>query len=232
MKLSIIIPVFNEARTLDDIIRQVHDAPMPPGVAKEIIVVNDGSTDNSAKVLDGLQDKLDLKVFHQKSNQGKTAAVTFGIAKAAGDFILIQDADLEYSPRNYPKLLEPLLSQDAKVVYGSRFKGTIRGMLLMNRLANIFSNITFNLFFGKRLTDINTCFKIFPRQVFDRIRITSSHFVFETELTAKMIRLGYEIWEVPIHYQGRSAEHGKKMNAFRALQMFWGIIKYRFSPLA
>jgi glycosyltransferase involved in cell wall biosynthesis len=229
MKLSVIIPVFNEAPTLAAIIQQVATSPLPSEIAKEIIVVNDGSSDNSRAILDQLKDSFDLKVFHHNVNQGKTAAIRRGLEEATGDFILIQDADLEYSPKDFPALLEPLLTYKAKIVYGSRFKGQITGMTLTNRIANRTSNITFNILFGTHLTDINTCYKVLPQQIFKKIPITSSHFVFETEITARLIHNGYEILEVPIHYQGRSVKRGKKMNWLRALQMFWGILRFRFS---
>ena len=163
---------------------------------------------------------------------GKTTAIKLGIEKSTGDIILIQDADLEYSPKNYPDLLEPILVNKATIVYGSRFKGSIKGMTLTNRLANIFSNITATMLFAKLITDVNTCYKAFKKDVLQDITIESKNFTFETEITAKLLRKGHNIHEIPINYIARTQKKGKKMNWPKALEMYAGLIKYRFSRLA
>ena len=169
-----------------------------------------------------------IKVFHQ-INAGKTAALMNGIKHAIGDIILIQDADMEYDPAQYPQLLEPILSGQTQVVYGSRFLGTIEDMEPINRFANIVSNRTFSLLWGTRITDINTCYKVFARDAIAGIEITSSHFAFETEMTVKLLKKGIGIKEIPILYKARSRQQGKKIKWGTALQMYWPIIKYRFS---
>lgn len=228
MKISIIIPVYNEEKTIGAILDKVLSVELPEGMTREVIVVNDGSRDQTAEVLNRYNDRQDVKIFHQ-ANQGKTAALVRGIAEATGDILLIQDADLEYDPNEYSKLLDPILMNRADVVYGSRFKGVIRNMLFINRLANMVSNIVFTLLYFYPLTDINTCFKVFRREVLRGIVIKSKHFEFETEITAKVVNRGYKIFEVPIEYIARAKQEGKKICWRRALEMFWGILKYRFA---
>jgi glycosyltransferase involved in cell wall biosynthesis len=146
---------------------------------------------------------------------------------ATGDIVLIQDADLEYSPDDFPILLEPIIKGQATVVYGSRFKGSTQGMTMVNRMANIFSNLTFNLLYATRLTDINTCYKVFKKDVLNGIKIVSTNFTFETEITAKLLHRGVKIIEVPIRYDARSHRQGKKIRWGTAIQMYWGMVKYR-----
>lgn len=228
MKISIIIPVYNEEKTIGAVLDKVLSVELPEGMTREVIVVNDGSRDQTAEVLNRYNDRQDVKILHQ-ANQGKTAALVQGIAEATGDILLIQDADLEYDPNEYSKLLDPILMNRADVVYGSRFKGIIRNMLFINRLANMISNIVFTLLYFYPLTDINTCFKVFRREVLKSIVIKSKHFEFETEVTAKVVNRGYKIFEVPIEYIARAKQEGKKICWRRALEMFWGILKYRFA---
>ncbi|MBF0569255.1 MAG: glycosyltransferase family 2 protein [Candidatus Omnitrophica bacterium] len=226
MKLSVVIPVFNEEATVLQVVEAVRVAALPNGINKEIVVVNDGSTDRTAEMLGRLAGDPAIRVFHQSPNQGKTAAIRRGIAEAAGDFILIQDADLEYDPKEYAKLFAPLLAGQADVVYGSRFLGSIRRMKGVNRWANVISNWTFDLFYGIRLTDINTCFKLFRIQDIRSIKVESDHFAFETEATAKMVRKGLRIAEVPIAYEARSRSQGKKIDWPKALGMYWAIFRF------
>ena len=229
MKLTVIIPVYNEEATIAQVIDAVRAVSLPQDISKEIVVVNDGSSDGTARVLERFARDGDVKIFHQALNQGKTAAIKRGIAEAQGDLILIQDADLEYSPSEYPGLLRPLLDGRADVVYGSRFIGHIQRMEGINRLANVISNITFKIFYGRHLTDINTCFKLFRARDIKAIPIISHHFAFETEVTAKLVRKGFRILEVPITYEARSFVEGKKINWSTAFGMYWAIIRFRFT---
>jgi glycosyltransferase involved in cell wall biosynthesis len=229
MKLSVIIPAYNEEKTIAQVITAVQAVDLPAGLSKEIILVDDGSRDASARVVEPFVRSGAIRLFLQSPNQGKTAAIRRGIQEATGDFILIQDADLEYHPSQYPALVQPILDGRGDVVYGSRFKGAIRNMESVNRWANVLSNLTFNVLFGTRLTDINTCFKLFRAADIRSISIDSHAFAFETEVTAKLVKKGLKIIEVPIDYEARSVEQGKKINWSTALGMYGAIIKHRFS---
>ncbi len=228
MKLSIIMPVYNEEKAIEKIIDKVKAVKLCDGIQKDIIIVDDGSFDGTHCILQKYYNDPEIRIFLRQKNQGKTDALVFGMEQADGDIILIQDADLEYDPGEYPKLLEPILTSRADVVYGSRFKGTIKNMLLINRLANMVSSFVFTLLYFHLLTDINTCFKVFRRKVLTGIVIKSKHFEFETEITAKIVNRGYKIFEIPIEYIARSRQDGKKICWRRALEMFWCILKYRF----
>ncbi len=228
MKLSILVPAYNEETTIVQVIEAVGAVLLPSGMEREIVVVNDGSTDGTARVLSRFNGDPMVKVFHQPVNQGKTAALCRCIREASVDLLLVQDADLEYSPAEYPKLLRPLLEGRADVVYGSRFMGTIRHMKGVNRWANVMSNITFRLLYGRNITDINTCFKLFRAEDIKALTIVSERFAFETEVTAKLVKKGLRILEVPIAYEARSQEQGKKINWPTALGMYWAIIRFRF----
>lgn len=227
-KLSIIIPVYNEARFINTIVRKVKSVKLPDNIMEEIIVVDDGSTDNTGKILEQYNSDSAIKIFHQEKNMGKSSAVRLGIKMSTGDIILIQDADLEYNPDDYPKLIEPIITHKSPVVYGSRFKGRIKRMHFINIIANIVSNITLNLLYSTKISDVNTGYKMFKRNVLNNIKLISNNFTFETEITAKLLNRGYKIYEVPIEYDARSKKEGKKISWLKALQMYWGIIKYRF----
>jgi len=225
--LSIIIPIYNEESFIDMVIKKINSARLSGNIHKEIILINDGSTDQTNKRLQQYNNDPAIKIFHQDTNKGKTAAVKLGIQQSQGDIILIQDADLEYDPDDYQALLEPIITSRARVVYGSRFKGTIDNMSLINRFANIISNMTFNFLFRTRLTDINTCYKVFKKEVLKDPAITSKRkFTFDTEITAKLVQWGYTIYEVPIRYVARSKQEGKKITWKDALEMYWAIIQY------
>ena len=226
MKLSIIVPVYNEERTVLAILKNIEAVSLPHNITKEIIVIDDGSTDTTKEKLKELTNPS-IKIFSHPNNQGKTAAVKLGIEKSTGDIILIQDADLEYSPTSYPELLEPILNNKASVVYGSRFQGNIENMELINRLANRISNITVNFLYHTRLTDIHTCFKVFKKEVIKNIKIESRHFSFDAEITAKLLNKGYNIIEVPIPYTARSRKSGKKINWFTATEGYFVLLKCR-----
>ena len=227
MKLSIVIPAYNEESTIQQIVEKVQAASLPGGLTREIVIVNDGSKDRTAEILNSFNGKAGMIIVHQ-SNQGKTAALLTGFKIATGDILLIQDADLEYDPDQYTKLLQPILDGQTQVVYGSRFLGRINAMQPVNRWANDISNVTFSILYGVPMTDINTCYKVFTRQAWEGMVITSKNFAFETEFTVKLLRRGYTIKEVAIDYTARSREAGKKIKWSTALEMFWPIIKYRF----
>ena len=227
MKLSIIIPVFNEAATIAKIIGLVRAVEV--GMEKEILLVDDCSRDGTRDVLAGLAaESADLKVIYHEVNQGKGAALRSGFSAATGDIVLIQDADLEYDPNEYPRLLKPILDGRADVVYGSRFLGggahrvVYYWHYLGNKLLTTLSNMTTNL----NLTDMETCYKVFRREVIQKIKIEENRFGFEPEITAKVAKLRVPIYEVGISYYGRTYEEGKKIgwrDGFRAL---WAIFKY------
>ena len=189
MKISVIIPVYNEERTAARVLDNVLAVALPVGMTREVVVVNDGSTDRTAEILENYNERISVIVFHQP-NQGKTAALVRGIRESSGDILVIQDADLEYDPIQYPTLLAPILSGEADVVYGSRFLGKIEGMRPLNFWANKISNWVFRLLYGVAITDINTCFKVFKREAIDGLSIVSKNFAFETEVTAKFIQRG------------------------------------------
>ena len=226
MILSVIIPVYNEEKTIGQVIDKVLSACLPEGFFREIIVVDDGSIDGTVTALMQYRDHPSVQVYYSQQNNGKTAALVYGIKKAKGDYLVVQDADLEYNPDEYWKLLGPLLKEEADAVYGSRFLGSIKNMKWINRFANNFSNMTLRALYGVNLTDVNTCYKVFKREVIKDMNITSSGFAFETEVTVKLLKKRYKIVEVPIAYTARSRREGKKIRWASALAMYWGIIQY------
>jgi len=227
MKISIIIPAYNEEKTITLVLDKVFSVTLPEGIVREVIVVNDGSRDHTAEVLNRYNHRQAVKILYQ-TKQGKTAALVRGIAEATGDILVIQDADLEYDPVQYPVLLGPILKGEVDVVYGSRFLGNIKDMRWINNWANRVSNWTLRALYHVNLTDINTCYKVFKREVIQGINICSRNFAFETEVTVKLIRGGIRIKEVPIEYAARNHMDGKKIRWLTALEMYWPIIKYRF----
>jgi len=222
--LSVIMPVYNERETLTAILAQVRAVDLK----KEIVVVDDGSTDGTRDILREEEKKGDLKVFYHEVNKGKGAAVRTGLEHASGDVIIIQDADLEYDPREYPKLLKPILEGEAEVVYGSRslvFKET---MFLLQALGNKIVTLVTNLLYGIALSDMETCYKVFRAEVIKSIPLRSRRFEFEPEITAKLLKRGYRIHEVPISYQGREYHEGKKLTWRDGITALWTLVKYRF----
>lgn len=226
MKLSIIIPVYNEKNTIEEIIHRVQAVEV--GLDKEIIVVDDASQDGTCEVLKKIKDPNVKISFHSK-NQGKGGALQTGFSKAEGDIILIQDADLEYDPREYPKLLECILDGRADVVYGSRFLGGPHRVLFFwhyvgNKFLTTLSNILSNL----NLTDMETCYKVFKKEILDKITLKSKRFGIEPEITIKLAKLKCRIYEVPISYSGRGYSEGKKIGWKDGIAAIFHLFKYKF----
>jgi len=222
MLLSIIIPAYNEANFIGDVIRRVQETPYE----KEIIIVDDGSVDGTRDILKGLADP-NITVVLQEVNQGKGAALRAGFAHAKGDIIIIQDADLEYDPRDYPKLLEPILEGKADVVYGSRFLGgPHRVLYFWHYVGNMGVTLLSNMFTNLNLTDMETGYKVFKREVLKDIKIESNRFGFEPEITAKIAKKRCRVFEIPISYYGRSYEEGKKITWKDGIKAFFTIVKY------
>jgi len=227
MKLSIIMPVYNEAATLSEILDQVRSVELP-GVEKEILVVDDGSTDGSREILAREAEPGDIQTYFLPENRGKGTAVRTGIQHATGDLIVIQDADLEYDPRDYPKLIQPIVEGRVAVVYGSRFLGPRKAMLFWHMVGNKLLTLTTNVLFNTILSDMETCYKCFRADVIKDIPLRSRRFDFEPEITAKVLKRGHRIFEVPIAYYGREFHEGKKITWRDAPVAFWTLIKYRF----
>lgn len=233
MKLSVIMPAYNERRTIEEIVKRVLAVDLP-GMTKELIIVDDASSDGTADILKTMDGRDGIRVFTQSPNQGKGAAVARGFREATGDILLIQDADLEYDPAEYSSLLGPILRGDADVVYGSRFQGSPHGQRVLyfwhsvgNKMLTLLSNVVTNL----NLTDMETCYKAFTRNVATRLNLRSKRFGVEPEMTCKIARLRIRIYEVPISYHGRTYADGKKIRLKDAVQAAWTILRYaRWSP--
>jgi dolichol-phosphate mannosyltransferase len=230
MKVSILIPVYNEFSTLPLVLRRVIDAPLPDGCEKEIVVVDDGSTDGTTELLREFKDTPTVLVHYSIVNFGKGAAIRQGLARATGDVILIQDGDLEYDPRDYMSVLDPLVHGKADVVYGSRFRGGMRGMRWSNWLANKILTWTANLIFQAGISDEATAYKAFRTEVLRGMRLECVRFEFCPEVTAKIRRLGFKINEVPISYNPRGIAEGKKIRWQDGVEAFWTLIRYRVIP--
>ncbi|MBY0587968.1 glycosyltransferase family 2 protein [bacterium] len=222
-RLSIVVPVYNERATINEILRRIRAVP----IAKEIILVDDCSTDGTREILKSLVDEPDLKVLFHDVNQGKGAALRTAFKHAVGDVVIVQDADLEYSPNEYPRLIEPIIEGRADVVYGSRFIGqTSRIHLFWHRVANGILTLVSNVFTNLNLTDMETCYKVFKREVIQSIPLKQNRFGFDPEVTAKIARRRCRIYEIPISYHGRDYSEGKKIGLKDAFEAFYCIIRY------
>ncbi len=224
--LSVITPVYNERTTVAEVIRRMRAVELPLTV--EIIAVDDGSSDGSDKVLGALEDST-VRVLRHQQNQGKGAAIRTGLAEARGDLVLIQDADLEYDPNDWPKLLDPILRGKARVVYGSRFTGERKNMLPLHWVGNRLLSLVTNVLYSSTLSDMETCYKLFDSKVLEGLTIVSNRFDFEPEITAKVLRRGHRIYEVPISYAGREHDEGKKITWRDGISAMRALIRFRFS---
>jgi len=226
MKLSVIIPVYNEVESIREILKRVRATKL----AKEIVVVDDGSKDGTRDVLKKLNGKGGVRVILHEQNRGKGAAVRTGLAAATGDILLIQDADLEYHPRDYPQLLQPIKEGIADVVYGSRFLGGPRRVVMFwHMVANYMLTFMTNILYDTILSDMETGYKVFRRQVIEGMTIRANSFDFEPEFTAKVLKRRYRIYEVPISFNPRDYSQGKKIKLKDAFEAVWTLLKYRFT---
>jgi glycosyltransferase involved in cell wall biosynthesis len=231
-RLSVVIPAYNECATIHNLLQRVAAAPLPPGVALEIVVVDGGSKDGTRELLREIatQGTLKILLIEQPENRGKGAAIRTGFAAATGDVLLIQDADLEYDPRDYPVLLQPILDDEADVVFGSRFLGgPHRVLFYWHSVGNKFLTMLSNMMTDLNLSDMETCYKVFRREVLDGIVLRSNRFGIEPELTAKVAKRGARVFEVPISYRGRTYAEGKKIGWKDGFSAIWSILRYNFS---
>lgn len=225
MKLSVVIPVYNEKRTIEEILKRVKAVD----IEKEIIVVDDGSTDGTREILKNIQED-GISIYYHDKNKGKGAALRTGFRYVTGDIVIIQDADLEYDPNEYPALIEPIKKGFADVVYGSRLSGgrPQRVYMFWHKLGNAFLTLLTNFLYNTTLTDMETGYKVFKSQVIKNLTINSKGFSVEPEITAKIFKRKYRVYEVPISYYGRTYEEGKKISWKHGLSAIWTLLWYRF----
>ncbi len=222
-KLSVVIPVYNEEAT----IREILDKVLSVAINKEVIVVDDGSKDSTPVILEEINHP-DLKVFLKGRNEGKGAAVRYGIEKSAGDYIIIQDADLEYDPDDYKKLMAPLINNEAEAVYGNRFPLGKKNMFFKQWGANKFLTFLTNVLFNGKISDMETCYKVITAELLKSLRLKENNFDIEAEISAKLLKRKIKIKNVPINYMGRSYHEGKKIGFKDSLSAVWILLKYRF----
>ena len=225
MKLSVVMPAYNERDTIEEIIRRVLAVP----VRLELIVVDDCSTDGTRDQLQALQRELGFTLILQPANGGKGAALRTGFARVSGEIVIIQDADLEYSPEEYPSLIELICTGRADVVYGSRFLGRHRVFLFTHYAGNRVLTVLTNVLYNTMLTDMETCFKVMRAEVLRSMTLRSNRFGIEPELTAKIFKRGYRVYEIPITYDGRGYSEGKKITWRDGVVAIWTLLKYRFT---
>ncbi len=233
MKLSVVIPAYNERQTVEALLGRVAGAPLPAGLELEILVVDDGSSDGTRELLRQLEDSGDVafRLVEHPENRGKGAALRTGFAAASGDVVLVQDADLEYNPRDYPVLLQPILDDEADVVYGSRFLGgPHRVLFFWHYVGNRFLTMLSNMFTDLNLSDMETCYKVFRTEVLRGMKLSSNRFGIEPELTAKAAKARVRIYEVPISYHGRTYAEGKKIGWRDGVSAIWAILRYNLGP--
>jgi len=242
VKLSIIIPVYNEAGTIAEIVRRVRAVQLtvPVGYGpdngtavefeREIVIVDDDSTDGTREVLRTLEGEPDVVILSHERNQGKGAAVRTGLQHASGDVMVIQDADLEYDPRDYVALLQPIVEGRSQVVYGSRFRGgPTRAMFFWHMVGNHFLTLVTNILYDTILSDMETGYKVFTRELAEQLDLRAPGWGFDPEITAQILKRGYRIYEVPISYTGREFEEGKKISWWDGMIVLWTLLKYRFT---
>lgn len=230
MKLSIIIPIYNEYNNIDTVISTIKAVRLPQEIsAMEMILVDDGSKDGTVEKLEKYKSDKTMVIHSSRINFGKGTATRIGLTYVTGDIVLIQDADMEYDPNDYPALLKPIITDGADIVYGSRFMGKkkIEGMRFANWLANQLLKISTNILFGVHLTDEATAYKMFKTEVLKSVTLKSKRFEICPEVTAKVLKKGYKIAEVPIAYKGRTVEEGKKIKWYDGFEAIWTLFKYR-----
>lgn len=232
-KLSVVIPAYNELATVENLLARVAGAPIPDDLELEMVVVDDGSSDGTRELLRELEARADppFELIEHPENRGKGAAVRTGFDAATGDIVLVQDADLEYNPRDYPVLLQPILDDEADVVYGSRFLGgPHRVLFFWHYLGNQFLTMLSNMFTDLNLSDMETCYKVFRIEVLRGLDLRSDRFGIEPELTAKVAKAKVRIYEVPISYHGRTYAEGKKIGWRDGVSAIWAILRYNLWP--
>ncbi len=227
-KLSVIVPVYNERNTVVEVLRRMRAVELPDAIDLEIIVVDDGSTDGTRDVLNQLRDST-VRILLHEENRGKGAAVRTGIEVASGDYVLIQDADLEYDPEDWPKLIAPVIRGRAQVVYGSRFTGERRNMLFLHWIGNRMLSLVTNVLYNTTLSDMETCYKLVDRTLLLDLDLRCNRFDIEPEITAKLLKRRIRIYEVPISYMGREFDEGKKITWRDGFAALWTLAKFRFA---